>query len=94
MNTMVIITLILYMGGRYNQIFILNIFIFIFSGCRFSPVPIVMKNNFTYCYDEKNKGVDSLISIEGYYKQGVKFEVDTKYLYKKIKHIIQKILQD
>ena len=49
---------------KYIYIFIIGI---ICNSCGFFIVPKHVKQNFTYCYDGLDTGIDSLINIEGYY---------------------------
>ena len=49
---------------KYIYLFIM---VFICTSCGFFIVPKHVKQNFTYCYDGIDTGIDSLINIEGYY---------------------------
>lgn len=42
-------------------------------------VPHYIKQNFTYCYDGQNTGIDTLINIDGYYKITCLQERDERY---------------
>ena len=46
------------------------------SAC-FYPIPTSIRNSFTYCYDGKYTGIDTLININGYYQQS---SLTTRYI--------------
>ena len=51
---------------HYNMIQI--ILLIMFSSCEVQKdVPKYISEKFTYCYDGKNTGIDSLLNIDGYY---------------------------
>ena len=43
------------------------------SSCRFANVPKSVKREFTYCYDDKDIRIDSLINVKGYYSFNQKY---------------------
>jgi hypothetical protein len=43
------------------------ILLIMFSSCEQKVVPEHISEGFTYCYDGKNTGIDSLLNIDGYY---------------------------
>lgn len=56
----------------------------LFVSCAHSPVPkYIKKQQFSYCYDEKNTGIDSLINIEGYYTEKI---IGKNDLFSKVYH--------
>ena len=52
---------------------VLILVIIVSSSCRFANVPKSVKREFTYCYDDKDTGIDSLMSINGYYSLNQKY---------------------
>ena|SRR5258705_4623872 len=57
------------MRGNVLLIFVFLSTSLIFVSCGFIA-PSKMKQEFKYCYDGKNTGIDSLINIHGYYSMG------------------------
>jgi hypothetical protein len=69
---------------HYNLIQIA--FLILFSSCEQKDVPAHISEGFTYCFDGKNTGIDSLLNTDGYYviaepfnNSGYNSQIDTLY---------------
>ena len=51
-----------------TKLFIIILSCLIISACQ-NHVPKSIKKSFVYCYDDRYTGIDSLINIDGYYKE-------------------------
>ena len=61
-----------------NILIILSFALLMFNCSLIIPIPKSIENSFTYCFDGKYTGIDTLINIHGFYKETVIYNASLK----------------